>query len=93
MSGLYSRKQPLTNQGVGKAACGQKADPAGELTAIGRGAIAILAPDHLLQAGRPVHFRLGQRLLNQNIRNSVSYTKDEVLMPGLGVRAFANLKF
>ncbi|WP_050421962.1 TonB-dependent receptor [Bradyrhizobium tropiciagri] len=35
----------------------------------------------------------GNNLLNQNIRNSVSYTKDEVLMPGLGVRAFANLKF
>ena len=32
-------------------------------------------------------------LLNENIRNSVSYTKDEVLLPGLGVRAFANLKF
>ena len=35
----------------------------------------------------------GNNLLNQNIRNSVSYTKDEVLMPGIGVRAFANLKF
>src|SRR5438477_2349185 len=35
----------------------------------------------------------GDNLLNQAIRNSVSYTKDEVLMPGLGVRAFANLKF
>jgi len=32
-------------------------------------------------------------LLNENIRNSVSYTKDQVLMPGIGVRAFANLKF
>ncbi|NEU98574.1 TonB-dependent receptor [Bradyrhizobium uaiense] len=36
---------------------------------------------------------VGNNLLNQNIRNSVSYTKDEVLMAGLGVRAFANLKF
>ncbi|WP_407157793.1 TonB-dependent receptor [Bradyrhizobium sp. STM 3557] len=36
---------------------------------------------------------LGNNLLNQNIRNSVSYTKDEVLMPGIGVRAFANFKF
>src|SRR5882762_3150271 len=36
---------------------------------------------------------VGNNLLNENIRNSVSYTKDEVLMPGLGVRAFANLKF
>ena len=36
---------------------------------------------------------VGNNLLNENIRNSVSYTKDEVLMPGIGVRAFANLKF
>ncbi|MFB9268684.1 TonB-dependent receptor [Bradyrhizobium erythrophlei] len=36
---------------------------------------------------------VGNNLLNQNIRNSVSYTKDEVLLPGIGVRAFANLKF
>ncbi|MFB6464717.1 TonB-dependent receptor [Bradyrhizobium tunisiense] len=36
---------------------------------------------------------LGNNLLNENIRNSVSYTKDEVLMPGIGVRAFANFKF
>lgn len=36
---------------------------------------------------------VGNNLLNEKIRNSVSYTKDEVLLPGLGVRAFANLKF
>ncbi|MBR1228470.1 TonB-dependent receptor [Bradyrhizobium sp. AUGA SZCCT0176] len=36
---------------------------------------------------------VGNNLLNENIRNSVSYSKDEVLMPGIGVRAFANLKF
>jgi iron complex outermembrane receptor protein len=36
---------------------------------------------------------VGKNLLNQDIRNSVSYTKDEVLLPGIGVRAFANLKF
>ncbi|MFO1107863.1 MAG: TonB-dependent receptor [Bradyrhizobium sp.] len=36
---------------------------------------------------------VGNNLLNESIRNSVSYTKDEVLLPGLGVRAFANLKF
>ncbi len=36
---------------------------------------------------------VGNNLLNDNIRNSVSYNKDEVLMPGIGVRAFANLKF
>jgi len=35
----------------------------------------------------------GNNLLNENIRNSVSYTKDQVLLPGIGVRAFANLKF
>jgi iron complex outermembrane receptor protein len=36
---------------------------------------------------------LGNNLLNEDIRNSVSYTKDQVLLPGIGVRAFANLKF
>jgi iron complex outermembrane receptor protein len=36
---------------------------------------------------------VGDNLLNDNIRNSVSYTKDEVLMPGLGVRVFANVKY
>ncbi len=36
---------------------------------------------------------VGNNLLNDDIRNSVSYTKDQVLMPGRGVRAFANLKF
>jgi iron complex outermembrane receptor protein len=36
---------------------------------------------------------VGNNLLNESIRNSVSYTKDEVLLPGLGVRAFANVKF
>jgi len=36
---------------------------------------------------------VGSNLLNDDIRNHVSYTKDEVLMPARGVRAFANLKF
>jgi iron complex outermembrane receptor protein len=36
---------------------------------------------------------VGDNLLNDDIRNSVSYNKDEVLLPGLGVRAFANMKF
>jgi iron complex outermembrane receptor protein len=36
---------------------------------------------------------VGNNLLNDDIRNSVSYTKDEVLMPGRGVRVFANLRF
>jgi iron complex outermembrane receptor protein len=35
----------------------------------------------------------GTNLLNADIRNSVSYTKDEVLLPGASVRAFANVKF
>lgn len=36
---------------------------------------------------------VGNNLLNENIRNAVSYNKNDVLMPGIGVRAFANLKF
>jgi iron complex outermembrane receptor protein len=36
---------------------------------------------------------LGDNLLNDDIRNSVSYNKDEVLLPGIGVRAFTTLKF
>ena len=36
---------------------------------------------------------VGTNLLNQNIRNSVSYTKDEVLLPGASVRLFARLKY
>jgi iron complex outermembrane receptor protein len=36
---------------------------------------------------------LGTNLLNEDIRNHVSYNKDEVLMPGAGVRAFATVKF
>jgi iron complex outermembrane receptor protein len=36
---------------------------------------------------------LGDNLLNDDIRNSVSFKKDEVLMPGIGVRGFVNVKF
>ena len=36
---------------------------------------------------------VGDNLLNEDIRNSASYNKDEVLMPGLGVRIFANVKY
>ncbi len=36
---------------------------------------------------------VGDNLLNEDIRNSVSYTKDEVLMPGASMRVFANAKF
>jgi iron complex outermembrane receptor protein len=36
---------------------------------------------------------VGTNLLNRDIRNSVSYTKDEVLMPGAGVRVFAIARY
>ena len=48
------------------------------------------------QAGTPREVTLGvsgNNLLNENIRNHVSYTKNEVLMPGASVRLFANVKF
>lgn len=35
----------------------------------------------------------GSNLLNSEMRNSVSYSKDEVLMPGASVRLFANVKY
>ena len=35
----------------------------------------------------------GDNLLNDDIRNSVSFTKDEVLLPGRNVRLFANIRF
>ena len=35
----------------------------------------------------------GTNLLNDNIRNHVSYSKDEVLMPGASVRIFASVKY
>jgi hypothetical protein len=34
-----------------------------------------------------------RRTLAWNLRNSVSYTKDEMLMPGASMRGFANMKF
>jgi len=48
------------------------------------------------QAGMPREMTLGvvgNNLLNDDMRNHVSYTKNEVLMPGASVRAFANVKF
>jgi len=36
---------------------------------------------------------VGNNLLNEDIRNHVSYTKDQVLMPGAGVRAFASVRY
>ncbi len=35
----------------------------------------------------------GSNLLNHDIRGSVSYSKDQVLMPGAGVRLFASVKY
>jgi iron complex outermembrane receptor protein len=46
--------------------------------------------------GQPREFTVGvvgNNLLNENIRNHVSYTKNEVLMPGASVRGFASVKF
>jgi iron complex outermembrane receptor protein len=36
---------------------------------------------------------VGTNLLNQDIRNSVSYTKDQVLLPGTSVRLFARVRY
>ncbi|HVQ81016.1 MAG TPA: TonB-dependent receptor [Pseudolabrys sp.] len=36
---------------------------------------------------------VGTNLLNQDIRNSVSYTKDQVLLPGASTRLFARLRY
>ncbi len=36
---------------------------------------------------------VGSNLLNRDIRNSVSYSKDQVLMPGASLRLFATLKY
>jgi iron complex outermembrane recepter protein len=46
--------------------------------------------------GHPREFTVGvvgNNLLNEDIRNHVSYTKNEVLMPGVSVRGFASVKF
>jgi iron complex outermembrane receptor protein len=36
---------------------------------------------------------VGNNLLNEDIRNHVSFTKDNVLMPGAGVKVFANVRY
>jgi iron complex outermembrane receptor protein len=36
---------------------------------------------------------VGDNLLNEDIRNAVSYTKDQVLLPGASVRLFSNVKW
>lgn len=36
---------------------------------------------------------VGNNLLNENIRNHVSFTKDQVLLPGANVRLFASVKY
>jgi iron complex outermembrane recepter protein len=51
---------------------------------------ARLTPDSLREVVVGI---AGTNLLNDDIRNSVSYTKDEVLLPGRGVRFFANVKY
>src|SRR5262249_10190256 len=51
---------------------------------------ARLTPDSLREVVVGV---TGTNLLNDDIRNSVSYTKDEVLLPGRGVRFFANVRY
>ena len=35
----------------------------------------------------------GQNLLDDEVRNSASFKKDEVLLPGADVRVFGNLQF
>jgi iron complex outermembrane recepter protein len=49
------------------------------------------------EAGIPIYEitlgMTGDNLLNDDIRNSVSFTKDEVLLPGRNVRLFANVRF
>ena len=36
---------------------------------------------------------VGDNLLNEDVRNHISFKKAEVLQPGLGVRLFTNLRF
>jgi iron complex outermembrane receptor protein len=44
--------------------------------------------------GQPVTIGLaGDNLLNEQIRNAVAFNKDQVLLPGLNVRIFANVKY
>jgi iron complex outermembrane receptor protein len=49
-----------------------------------------------MENGKPREFVLGlvgDNLLNEDIRNSVSFKKDQVLMPGRSVRGFARVTF
>lgn len=36
---------------------------------------------------------VGDNLLNEDVRNAASFKKDEVMLPGIGVRLFANVRF
>jgi len=36
---------------------------------------------------------VGDNLLNDRIRNTASFKKDEILLPGAGVRAFVRARF
>ena len=58
----------------------------------GRGQLPLAAPANDLGAARAQVGVVGNNLLNDDIRNSVSFTKDEVLMPGRSVRVFATVK-
>ena len=51
---------------------------------------ARLAADNLSEVSIGIS---GSNLLNRDIRNSVSYSKDEVLMPGASVRLFTSVKY
>ena len=51
---------------------------------------ARLSPDNLSEATFGIS---GSNLLNRDIRNHVSYSKDQVLMPGASLRLFATVKY
>jgi hypothetical protein len=62
-------------------------------SAPGRGQSQGEAQADALRPERNAHRLVGDNLLDDDIRNSVSFTKDQVLLPGRGVRFFANIKF
>ena len=59
--------------------------------------IAILSDEFLAEVqGMPqknLALEVLKKLLNDDIRNSASFKKDEVLQPGIGVRLFGRLVF
>jgi iron complex outermembrane receptor protein len=55
---------------------------------------AEIAYRRIMEGGRAITLGLvGDNLLNENIRNSVSFNKDEVLLPGRNIRGFARITF